>query len=274
MPGGSRSSHDLSASNRQLSVTSSPLRDTTASASSGSLAAKYSSIALSGSPACSTAAAVLQLQGAERLRSLLLHVLLPKVVPEEVVIAVRAACVVDEREHVVGDETFEQTLRVVCAGDLTASSAVIESRQHVRARNAVVSASSRRNASSERYEKTSLVSRGSPRRVLDRAEVGPLEGAADEDEAGRPAFREIEESLGLISRLNTDPSWCRHLGDLPGVESQVFEGDLSHLVVELEPGRGHGRAEAREQRDVDVAGQVGKQVVETLVELGSTTAWW
>ncbi len=84
--------------------------------------------------------------------------------------------------------------------------------------------------------------------------------------AGQPSVRRTSRSACSRVRRGAGATG-EDLGDLPGVEAQVFEGHLADLVVELEAGRGDGRLEPREQNDVDVAGQVGQQVVERAVEL-------
>ena len=182
-------------------------------------------------------------------------------------VAVGAGRPIDEREHVVGHQPLERTLPVVgsrhLVGELDRHRLEAARRQHEGDRLGVFAA--KRLLGEIREDVAGET--GVDERVLDGTEVGPVERAADEHEAGRPALGEAREPHSLFVGEVDMGTPEEELGDLPGVEAQVFEGHLADLVVELEAGRGDRRLEPREKDDVHVAGQIGQQVVEGAVEL-------
>ena len=198
---------------------------------------------------------------------MLVRVPLAQVVSQELVVAVRAGCPVDEGEHVVGHEALQRPLPVVgsrhLVGELDGHRFKAARGQHEGDRLGVFAAKSLFGEVREDVAGEARVDQ----RVLDGAEVRPIEGPADENEAGRPALGEAHESLGLLTGQPGVGASGEDLGDLRGVEAQVFEGHLADLVVELEPGRGDGRLEPREKNEMHVAGQIGQQIVECSVEL-------
>ena len=134
-------------------------------------------------------------------------------------IAVGAGRPIDEGEHVVSHESLKEALPMVCAGNLVGELRghrfEAARRQHEGDRFGIFTAKSLFGEIREDVAREAGVGEG----MLDGAEVGPVEGATDEDEAGRPALGEACETFGLAFTQARAAAPDEEFGDLPGIEA-------------------------------------------------------
>ena len=208
----------------------------------------------------------LPLQLTERRLSLVLQVLLPQIVPEQVVIAVGALFPGREREHAIGGQVVQVEVGVVDADDAIGQLGrdVLEATgapQEETGRG-VLSLVDLLGQVGIDVLSESRVSEGG----LDRVEIEPLEGESREDDARRPSLSELEQAADVLSRGLPAQPRGEYRGRLLAIETQEVDAQQADLVSQAHPGRQEGRFVPGEDDEADVLRSIGEHVVQGAVE--------